>query len=65
MMLLRTIMLTTRSFLDERKTWQKKRISNMHMLSIVLLFIPVRGHNMPYNIIFKSAGLMRKMCTLL
>lgn len=25
MMLLRTIMLTTRSFLDERKTWQKKK----------------------------------------
>ena len=24
-MLLRTIMLTTRSFLDERKTWQKKK----------------------------------------
>ena len=39
-MLLRTIMLTTRSFLDERKTWQKKKKFNMHMLSIVLLFIP-------------------------
>ena len=62
MMLLRTIMLTTRSFLDERETWQKKRISNMHMLSIVLLFIPV-GTICPT--LFKSAGLMQKRCTLL
>ena len=49
MMLLRTIMLTTRSFLDERETWQKKK-NFKYAHAVYSLIIYTRGHNMP-NII--------------